>query len=89
MRCAVVGGTGITGITIPLFGSSGSVGDLRVAHFAGLHAAQLLPLLGLVLGAGEMQNAPLALLAASVLWSGFTLGLLIQALAGQPFISLF
>jgi hypothetical protein len=85
---AVVGSTGLTELAIPLFGWSGSVGDLRVAHFAGLHAAQLLPLLGLVLGAGKTRDAPLALLAASVLWSGLTLGLLIQALAGQPFISL-
>lgn len=85
---AVVGGTGDAGPTIPLFGWSGTAGDLRVAHFVGLHAAQLLPLLGLALSTWKARGARPALLAASMLWSAATLGLFIQALAGRPFIPL-
>ncbi|WP_338665275.1 hypothetical protein VQH23_08890 [Pararoseomonas sp. SCSIO 73927] len=85
---AVVGGSGVAGPTIPLFGWSGTAGDLRVAHFVGLHAAQLLPLLGLVLSASRARGAPQVLAAAAVLWPAATLGLLLQALAGRPLIPL-
>lgn len=84
---AMVGGSG-AGSVIPLFGWSGTGGDLRVAHFVGLHAAQVLPLLGLALNAWETRDTRPALIAASVLWSAATLGLFIQALAGRPFIAL-
>jgi hypothetical protein len=85
---AVVGGAGGAGLAIPLFGWSGTEGDLRVAHFLGLHAAQCLPLLGLILSAWKPRNAYSALLVTALLWSAATLGLFIQALAGQPFIPL-
>jgi hypothetical protein len=85
---AIVGGTNIVGPIIPLFGWSGTAGDLRVAHFLGLHAAQFLPLIGLALNHWKAKNARLILLAASMLWLGATVALLIQALDGRPFIRL-
>jgi hypothetical protein len=85
---ALVGSTNIAGPSIPLFGWSGTAGDLRVAHFFGLHAAQLLPLLGLALDNWKARDARPILLTASMLWSGATLTVLIQALCGRPFIFL-
>ena len=41
-----VGVPGAGAGTVPLFGWSTSVGDLRPAHFLALHAMQALPLLG-------------------------------------------
>ena len=85
---AVVGGTNIAGPTLPLFGWSGTAGDLRVAHFIGLHAAQVLPLLGLVLSIGQAKDARLILVVASMLWLGATVAAMTEAFAGRPFISL-
>jgi hypothetical protein len=83
----VIGGGG-HGPGVPLLGWSGTGGDLRVAHFVGLHAAQVIPLLGLMLNAWNARDTRPVLLAAAVVWSVATLGLFIQALAGRPFIPL-
>jgi len=72
------------GVAVPVFGWSRSAGDLRVAHFIGLHAAQGLALLGLALRGVRRESARKTLLAAGALWSGVTLGAMVQALAGIP-----
>lgn len=68
------------GAVMPLFGWSTAGGDLRVAHFVGLHTAQALPLFALAAGArvgtGSVRLAALALVAATT--AAYAL-----ALAGQ------
>lgn len=70
---------------LPLFGWSGVTGDLRPAHFASLHAMQVLPLLALVLGSrAGVSTVRLAALAYGLL----TVALFVQALLGLPLIPL-
>lgn len=78
------------GAGLPFLGWSTEGGDLRVPHFFGLHAIQLLPLLGFVLtlpGArrrwSETQRSALVMLGGV----GYTLWIMLltwQALRGQP-----
>lgn len=56
-------------------------GDLRVAHFLGMHALQLLPLFGFYVARNPKQVLVLAGVYLLV-----TTGLLVQALMGKPFI---
>lgn len=82
------------GPSMPLTGWSTTGGDLRIPHFVGIHALQLLPLLVMVLTALAPRFARLAddrvrlrlvLLAAGVYAAAFAL-VLWQALRGQPLI---
>ena len=78
---------------LPVFGWSTLGGDLRVAHFVGLHALQVLPFLGWLL---TRRKGVLALLSASdqlaLVWSaavaylGVVLTLTWQALRGQSVV---
>lgn len=82
------------GPSMPLTGWSTTGGDLRVPHFIGMHALQLLPLLALVLTAlaprftrliDDRVRLRLVALASGVYATVFVL-LLWQALRGQPLI---
>ena len=80
------------GAGLPFVNWSTQYGDLRVAHFAGMHAMQGLPLLGFVLDRATRGN-PLGLsrnvvLAVGILWLAVTGGLLLLALQGRPIISM-
>jgi hypothetical protein len=80
---------------MPITGWSTTGGDLRIAHFVGIHALQLLPLLafGLALAArrrprlrAEGVRARLVLIGAAA-YTGLLLLVTWQALRGQPLTS--
>lgn len=80
-------GTAGTG-EVPLFGWSFTGGDLRVSHFFGIHAAQVLPLAALLLRDVRPRLARSAVWAGAFLLTALFAFTYVQALAGHPFIAL-
>jgi hypothetical protein len=75
---------------LPVVGWSTVGGDLRVAHFVGLHGLQVLPLIGLALARGTQladEKRARLLRVAGLGYIGLTLLLAWQALRGQPLIA--
>lgn len=72
---------------LPFVNWSTQFGDLRIAHFVGLHAIQVLPLFGFFL---DKFRAPARNLvwAVSILWLAVMGFLLVIALRGQPLLAL-
>ncbi len=66
---------------LPLTKWSTQYGDLRIAHFLGLHSLQLLPLLGHYIAKSKKQ-----IIALSVIYFVIVMAVFIQALAGRPLI---
>jgi hypothetical protein len=62
---------------IPVFNWSKQYGDLRIAHFAGIHSLQLLPLFGFYVAKNKTQT-----LGFAALYFIFTLLLFVLALRG-------
>lgn len=80
-------GTPVPGDTgWPVLGWLYTAGDLRVAHFFGIHAQQVIPIAGALLVAFVPGMARTGLLAFTALYTLFTLAVLAQALAGMPLI---
>lgn len=75
---------------LPLVGWSTTGGDLRIAHFVGMHALQGLPLIAAVLAAtrrvDEVTRVRLVRIAAAA-WAGLTVLLTWQALRAQPLLA--
>jgi len=57
-------------------------GDLRVPHFVGIHAMQILPLFAWLIG----RNRPRLVIAAGFAYAAVFVALLSQALQGRPFL---
>jgi hypothetical protein len=77
---------------LPVVGWSTVGGDLRVAHFLGLHALQILPLLGLALARFgpawlPMRDRSRLVGIAAACWIALTLLLTWQALRGQSVVA--
>ena len=83
------------GPIMPVTGWSTTGGDLRIAHFVGLHALQALPLVAVLLALAAGRVAVLRaeevrtrlVVVASAGYAGLTLLALWQALRGQPLTS--
>jgi hypothetical protein len=70
---------------LPIFGWTRSGGDLRVAHFFGLHAMQFIPIVGWLATRRGRSGTWAVWLAAAAL-TGLTAFTLWQALHGVPFL---
>jgi hypothetical protein len=63
-------------------------GDLRVAHFFGIHSLQIIPLLGFYVSSTikNESKASLMIWVGSIIYLAFVCFTLIQAIHGTPFI---
>jgi hypothetical protein len=74
---------------LPLVGWSSTAGDMRPAHFAGLHGMQVLPFLAVLLARRRSRSEALLLAlvrGAGVAYLGLTGVIAVQALRGLPII---
>jgi hypothetical protein len=75
------------GAGLPVIGWSRTHGDLRVPHFLGLHAVQVLPILALLLRRRFSEKTRVRLaMASAAFYSLLFAGLLVQALSGLPLL---
>lgn len=79
---------GADGGAAPIFGWNRLGGDLRVAHFFGMHAEQILPVVAALAGAilGRRWMRPAALTVAAAILAT-TLFVFVQATMGRPFLA--
>jgi hypothetical protein len=81
-----VGGVASDSTGLPIFGWARDGGDLRVAHFFGIHAMQFLPIVGLVADRVAPRRAGIAVAVFAIALTGLTIATLLQALDGRPFL---
>ena len=73
------GGPGLPGL-----GWSTAAGDLRIAHFLGMHALQALPLLGWACSRWAPRRAALLTWLGAALYAGVVAALFVLAMTGRP-----
>lgn len=81
-----IGGLASDAGGLPLLGWSRTGGDLRVAHFWGLHASQLLPLAAWTLVRAKLPLAVAAVWALAIAYAAFVAFTFAQALSGDVFL---
>ncbi|HEY0622256.1 hypothetical protein [Sphingomonas sp.] len=79
---------GQVGGSVPLFGWNRLGGDLRVAHFFGIHAEQAIPLLAAAVAGASARIRWATVLGASALYAALTLGVFFQAVSGRALLPL-
>lgn len=77
---------GAQGGHVPLFGWNRSGGDLRIAHFLGIHAQQAIPLLGALIAPFPARTRWALLIAGTTAFTALTLAVFAQTVAGRPFL---
>jgi hypothetical protein len=77
---------GMVGGHTPIFGWNRLGGDLRIAHFFGIHAEQVIPILGVLSSGTPLRARWIVLAVGSLAYSAITLGVFFQAVAGQPLL---
>jgi hypothetical protein len=77
---------GLVGGHAPLFGWNRAGGDLRIAHFLGIHAEQAIPVLGWLLGGASPRFRRPALIGGSLAYTALAIALFIQAIEGRPLL---
>jgi len=75
---------------LPIFGWNRGGGDLRIAHFMGIHAQQAIPVVAALAGAAGMTAGRrwAVLIGGTALYVAATIALLLQALAGRALLPL-
>jgi hypothetical protein len=79
---------GAEGGRVFFFGWNRSGGDLRIAHFLGIHAQQAIPLLAVLVAGWSVRARWAALGAGTLAYVALTLAVFLQAVAGQPLLPL-
>ena len=79
---------GVEGGQLPVVGWNRTGGDLRIAHFLGIHAEQAIPLLAFLVGGAAARLRWAALIGGTALYVALTLAVFAQALAGRPLLPL-
>ena len=79
---------GATGGAVPVFGWNRSGGDLRIAHFLGIHAEQAIPLLALALAPLSRPLRRWGLVLGTAAYCSLTFAVFAQAVAGRPLLPL-